>query len=38
VGPVPIAFGSDKNTAVTMLVIGIVLAIVALVALTLILG
>ena len=38
VGPVPIAFGSDKNMALAMLVIGIVLAIVALVALTFLLG
>lgn len=38
IGPVPIAFGSDKKTALAMLVIGIVLAIVALVALALFLG
>ena len=30
VGPVPIAFGSDRTTAVIMLIIGIVLAIVVL--------
>lgn len=38
VGPVPIAFGSDRNIALAMLVIGIVLAIVTLVALALLLG
>jgi len=38
IGPVPIAFGSDKKIALAMLVIGIVLAIAALVALVLLLG
>jgi uncharacterized protein (TIGR00304 family) len=38
IGPVPIAFGSDKTMALAMLVTGIVLAIVVLVALALVLG
>jgi uncharacterized protein (TIGR00304 family) len=38
IGPVPIAFGSDKRMALAMLVIGIVLAIAVLVALALVLG
>lgn len=38
IGPVPIAFGSDKTTALVMLVVGIVLAIVVLVALAFLLG
>lgn len=38
IGPVPIAFGSDRNTALMMLVVGIVLAIASLVALAILLG
>ncbi|GEM_PF-192155 len=38
VGPVPIAFGSDRKMALAMFVIGIVLAIATLVALALLLG
>lgn len=38
IGPVPIAFGSDRSMAFAMLVVGIVLAIAALVALALLLG
>jgi uncharacterized protein (TIGR00304 family) len=38
VGPLPIAFGSDRKIALAMLVLGIVLAIVALVVLALLLG
>jgi uncharacterized protein (TIGR00304 family) len=33
IGPIPIAFGSDKNMATTMLVAGIVLAIILIIAL-----
>ncbi len=33
IGPIPIAFGSDKNIAMAMLVIGVVLAVVLIVAL-----
>ncbi len=38
IGPVPIAFGSDKKIALAMLVVGIVLAIVALTVILLFLG
>lgn len=38
IGPVPIAFGSDRSMALAMLVLGIILAIAALVALALLLG
>lgn len=38
IGPVPIAFGSDKNIALAMLVLGIVLAIALLIALAFLLG
>jgi len=38
IGPVPIAFGSDKKTALAMLVIGIVLGVAALVVLALLFG
>lgn len=38
VGPVPIAFGSDKTMALAMLVVGIVVAVVALVLLAFFLG
>jgi uncharacterized protein (TIGR00304 family) len=37
IGPVPIAFGSDRKIALAMLVLGIVLAIVAVVVITLLL-
>lgn len=37
-GPVPIAFGSDKSIALAMLVVGIVLAIVAVILLAFFLG
>jgi uncharacterized protein (TIGR00304 family) len=38
IGPVPIAFGSDRRTALAMLAVGIVLAIAVLVALAILLG
>lgn len=38
IGPVPIAFGSDRTVALAMLVVGIVVAIVALVAIALLFG